>query len=1605
MGRRTPFSELSDKDKSFIVNYCATNEDSDLKFEKYSSLTRVNDNRVFSIGKTNSLKPSTRKSKNKKSTRKTTNEKTDDVTQDKYTPEEMTKILNAYDVQEAKVDKHFEDLFKRAEKEFNARIAKIDKIKDQSPETIQRIKLEEKYIYILIVQKLTDELRLIKEEMISLLPKETSADKLKRLLGFTDSSITKGDICLFINDFALLESADNIFSQEYKETLNKLDLERQKNAELQIALTALQAVQIRSSQLKTEEYITVKQYEKIKKTLEGMHERYANLQVLYTNLIKEHKIILGNNRELKGQLKTLEHQANILTGGLASISKILQIDKKYTGKTLMEAIGDLKADNNQLRQQLEANELLRRTELEADQTMPIIQARIDERDREIEALNIRIKELTGKLAEKNTDQLLNVTEKNNEISQLRQRITELESDKTQLLQDLSDASEQNARQHFEIIETNKELRYRLDEANDYIEILRERGDEGLSKAERDAYEKRISDLSIEILSIEKLHKEKLNRIERGEDFETRIRDNLERLKIENQQLRSDLQVKTKKENRMREDLARITSERAELKKKVKILESENKEYEKKIKAYIKEIESLEAKLTKAVKDLKDYKNKNGLGNSDSAELIRKLNEERDRLETDRLIREREELGKKHEKQMEELKSKYDKAMANAVKEAIRKHKAVTGDTVKGSSDRLRKEITDRLEKQYKQKESEMESRFKSQIDALNRTIKDIETENKIFKEKVLNERSKIISDYESQMSGAIEKFKQEKDKIERDAQARIDAKTSQYEEQIADLKREFEGRMGETNKFDDRRQRRDKKLEELDFLKKDYEERKKLLEIESRERIRDIQERSKQEIEAIKKSLKTTTSEAETLQNMKIKELEDKIVEETTGKDKVIKQLRDRENEIKELMDQITLLKQNVAKEVSNQKTNTDKIKAPLVKGCKEEINRLDAKLIELNDTLDHIRSIKTKIVELKTEGKIKHKDTSDRIDDSYLASDILDLERIIDEYRRRRDSLVKSNTKDCNSYKDVLDELVGLEFKLKDLDSTVNYDYEDAKGIGRVYIRCKNRSKGGVYAIKQSGYNVQLNHALCSTKGNNVFGQFTGVFDHDMTTEQIYKSEFKDLVKKSFDPVKGFDITIFAYGQSGAGKTYTLIGDPNKGVPGLIDYVLTDIINDRPSRIDLSAVQIYRGNLYNSLHSYKQKVQNVITNDNTTEFSYIQESRIDSDTKPFNKPLQSEELQKLISPTYREIQDINAYKRNLQIITDLRPTRATQMNPESSRSHLFMTFRIVFGNTMRKITFVDLAGNEKFWGKTNERTTSYFEGQYIVQTLSMLKEYLKNYANGIKIVPDPSANAKNTMYNMLQYLINSNVNSDALNKIALVLAIHTVVPDGKSEIDKEKKKLICDTTPNTLNFGLEILAEKQNTLAPDVSSRVSRPSEINSRPSGDSSLTFGVKTELKDSSRAVPPPPAPAPPVPGRPGRKRGSPTKTVSFGGPSALDKQRRRRSSSPSFGGATALDKQRRKKSSSPSLGSGLTGFANKRGQPPPPPAPPSGKKGSPASTVSFSGATALNDLGSSPSLGSGLTGFANKRKPPPVPAPPGNNSPPKAPPPPTPRKKDS
>jgi kinesin family protein 18/19 len=70
-------------------------------------------------------------------------------------------------------------------------------------------------------------------------------------------------------------------------------------------------------------------------------------------------------------------------------------------------------------------------------------------------------------------------------------------------------------------------------------------------------------------------------------------------------------------------------------------------------------------------------------------------------------------------------------------------------------------------------------------------------------------------------------------------------------------------------------------------------------------------------------------------------------------------------------------------------------------------------------------------------------------------------------------------------------------------------------------------------------------------------------------------------------DPVlNGFNATVFAYGPTGTGKTYTMLGDKEKSVQGIsvltIQDILTAIENDKEStyNLNVSYVEIYNENI-----------------------------------------------------------------------------------------------------------------------------------------------------------------------------------------------------------------------------------------------------------------------------------------------------------------------------------------------------------------------------------------------------------------------------------------
>ena len=194
--------------------------------------------------------------------------------------------------------------------------------------------------------------------------------------------------------------------------------------------------------------------------------------------------------------------------------------------------------------------------------------------------------------------------------------------------------------------------------------------------------------------------------------------------------------------------------------------------------------------------------------------------------------------------------------------------------------------------------------------------------------------------------------------------------------------------------------------------------------------------------------------------------------------------------------------------------------------------------------------------------------------------------------------------------------------------------------------------------------------------KNNTIFSKdnsytFTKVFTNESTQENI----FKDVGKKHVDSVLGgVNSTIFAYGQTGTGKTFTIEGSEN--LDGLIQNstkYLFDYLNFYGKEIDasLTFLEVYNENIYDLLEKNKEKnVQIAETN----------------------------EGQKFLNVKTEKIENYNQFKNLFEEGKKRRTTRNTNMNERSSRSHSILTIKIefkCFENRISNLNFVDLAGSE----------------------------------------------------------------------------------------------------------------------------------------------------------------------------------------------------------------------------------------------------------------------------------------------------------------------
>ena len=103
----------------------------------------------------------------------------------------------------------------------------------------------------------------------------------------------------------------------------------------------------------------------------------------------------------------------------------------------------------------------------------------------------------------------------------------------------------------------------------------------------------------------------------------------------------------------------------------------------------------------------------------------------------------------------------------------------------------------------------------------------------------------------------------------------------------------------------------------------------------------------------------------------------------------------------------------------------------------------------------------------------------------------------------------------------------------------------------------------------------------------------FDYAFDKNETQQNIFNSTTKFLINGI---VNGFNATVFAYGATGAGKTYTMLGSDDN--PGIMSYTLKELFNEiklypeRDFKIKLWYLEIYNENIRDLLVNNSENLE-----------------------------------------------------------------------------------------------------------------------------------------------------------------------------------------------------------------------------------------------------------------------------------------------------------------------------------------------------------------------------------------------------------------------------
>uniref|UniRef100_A0A672ZJY4 plus-end-directed kinesin ATPase n=1 Tax=Sphaeramia orbicularis TaxID=375764 RepID=A0A672ZJY4_9TELE len=309
-----------------------------------------------------------------------------------------------------------------------------------------------------------------------------------------------------------------------------------------------------------------------------------------------------------------------------------------------------------------------------------------------------------------------------------------------------------------------------------------------------------------------------------------------------------------------------------------------------------------------------------------------------------------------------------------------------------------------------------------------------------------------------------------------------------------------------------------------------------------------------------------------------------------------------------------------------------------------------------------------------------------------------------------------------------------------------------------------------------------------------------------------VYNDIGKEMLAHAFE---GYNVCIFAYGQTGAGKSYTMMGKQEEGQEGIIPMLCEDLfekINEDSNKEDLSySVEV------SYMEIYCERVRDLLNPKNKGHLRVREH--------PLLGPY-VEDLSKLAVTSYTDIADL------MDAGNKARTVAATNMNETSSRSHA--VFTIVFTQRkhdsetdlstekVSKISLVDLAGSERA-DSTGAKGTRLKEGANINKSLTTLGKVISALAEVVSASKKKKKSdfipyrdsvltwllrenlGMNTLINMSEFIYADRAKNIKCNAVINEDPNNKLVRDLKDEVARLKELLraqglgdILDTSPSS---------------------------------------------------------------------------------------------------------------------------------------------------------------------------------------------------------------